>query len=436
MTNLKLLPKQEEAVWYLNQPHIREVKYGGAAGGGKSALGALWLNSMCQIHKGSRWLMGRAKLKTLKQTTLNTFFELTSKLECSNWFDYNQQAGEIKYKNGSVIILKDLFLYPSDPEFDSLGSLEVCGGFVDETAQINQKAWQIALSRCRYGLDKFNITPKMLGTCNPTKNYVYKEFYRPNKDGTILPHRAFVQSLPTDNPFLPQSYLDSLLSLDEISKQRLYYGNWEYDDDPAALMDYNKIVDIFTNRFVEGGLKYVTADIARLGDDKTIIVVWDGFRAIHITKIDRSGLNEVISAIKTLQDAYSVPNQNTICDEDGVGGGVVDALGCKGFVNNSRPLPEDGEVKNYANLRSQCYFKLSQMVNQNLVYLHNIDGQVKDLIAEELEQIKQKDIDKDGKLAIIGKEIIKQNIGRSPDYSDALMMRMWFLFAPKRRQNW
>lgn len=436
MTNLKLLPKQEEAVWYLNQPHIREVKYGGAAGGGKSALGALWLNSMCQIHKGSRWLMGRAKLKTLKQTTLNTFFELTSKLECSNWFDYNQQAGEIKYKNGSVIILKDLFLYPSDPEFDSLGSLEVCGGFVDETAQINQKAWQIALSRCRYGLDKFNITPKMLGTCNPTKNYVYKEFYRPNKDGTILPHRAFVQSLPTDNPFLPQSYLDSLLSLDEISKQRLYYGNWEYDDDPATLMDYNKIVDIFTNRFVEGGLKYITADIARLGDDKTIIVVWDGFRAIHITKIDRSGLNEVISAIKTLQDAYSVPNQNTICDEDGVGGGVVDALGCKGFVNNSRPLPEDGEVKNYANLRSQCYFKLSQMVNQNLVYLHNIDGQVKDLIAEELEQIKQKDIDKDGKLAIIGKEIIKQNIGRSPDYSDALMMRMWFLFAPKRRQNW
>lgn len=436
MTNLKLLPKQEEAVWYLNQPHIREVKYGGAAGGGKSALGALWLNSMCQIHKGSRWLMGRAKLKTLKQTTLNTFFELTSKLECSNWFDYNQQAGEIKYKNGSVIILKDLFLYPSDPEFDSLGSLEVCGGFVDETAQINQKAWQIALSRCRYGLDKFNITPKMLGTCNPTKNFVYKEFYRPNKDGTILPHRAFVQSLPTDNPFLPQSYLDSLLSLDEISKQRLYYGNWEYDDDPATLMDYNKIVDVFTNRFVEGGLKYITADIARLGDDKTIIIVWDGFRAIHITKIDRSGLNEVISAIKTLQDAYSVPNQNTICDEDGVGGGVVDALGCKGFVNNSRPLPEDGEVKNYANLRSQCYFKLSQMVNQNLVYLHNIDGQVKDLIAEELEQIKQKDIDKDGKLAIIGKEVIKQNIGRSPDYSDALMMRMWFLFAPKRRQNW
>lgn len=436
MTSLKLLPKQEEAVWYLNQPHIREVKYGGAAGGGKSALGALWLNSMCQIHKGSRWLMGRAKLKTLKQTTLNTFFELTSKLECSNWFDYNQQAGEIKYKNGSVIILKDLFLYPSDPEFDSLGSLEVCGGFVDETAQINQKAWQISLSRCRYGLDKFNITPKMLGTCNPTKNYVYKEFYRPSKDGTILPHRAFVQSLPTDNPFLPQSYLDSLLSLDEISKQRLYYGNWEYDDDPAALMDYNKIVDIFTNRFVEGGLKYITADIARLGDDKTIIVVWDGFRAIHITKIDRSGLNEVISAIKTLQDAYSVPNQNTICDEDGVGGGVVDALGCKGFVNNSRPLPEDGEVKNYANLRSQCYFKLSQMVNQNLVYLHNIDGQVKDLIAEELEQIKQKDIDKDGKLAIIGKEVIKQNIGRSPDYSDALMMRMWFLFENKRRNVW
>jgi phage terminase large subunit len=429
-SHLKLLPKQEHAVWCLNQPYIREVKYGGAAGGGKSALGSLWINSMCQRYGGSRWLMGRAKLKTLKQTTLNTFFEITSKLNCSNWYDYNQQAGEINYKNGSKIILKDLFLYPSDPEFDSLGSLEVCGGFVDETAQITQKAWQIALSRCRYGLDKFNITPKMLGTCNPTKNYVYKEFYKPSTNGTLPKHRAFIQSLPTDNPHLPQSYLDSLLSLDEISKQRLYYGNWEYDDDPAALMDYNKIIELFTNNFVTGGQKYISADIARLGGDKTVVMVWDGLRVIKIVTVDKSLTTEVIQLIRQLQQQYSVPNSNTICDEDGVGGGVVDGLGCTGFVNNSRPLKEEGIQKNYANLRSQCYFKLADIVNSNNLYISSFDGMVKDLIAEELEQIKQKDIDKDGKLAVVPKDLIKQNIGRSPDYSDCLSMRMYFEIRP------
>lgn len=35
-------------------------------------------------------------------------------------------------------------------------------------------------------------------------------------------------------------------------------------------------------------------------------------------------------------------------------------------------------------------------------------------------------MDSDTKLSIISKEDIKDKIGRSPDYSDALMMRMYF----------
>ena len=75
---MKLLPKQENAVYYLKDNETKEVLYGGAAGGGKSAFGCLWLIEMCQKYPGSRWLMGRSKLKALKETTLNTFFELTS----------------------------------------------------------------------------------------------------------------------------------------------------------------------------------------------------------------------------------------------------------------------------------------------------------------------------------------------------------------------
>lgn len=36
----------------------------------------------------------------------------------------------------------------------------------------------------------------------------------------------------------------------------------------------------------------------------------------------------------------------------------------------------------------------------------------------------QIDIDKDGKYKLIKKEDVKAKIGRSPDYSDAIMMRM------------
>jgi phage terminase large subunit len=40
-------------------------------------------------------------------------------------------------------------------------------------------------------------------------------------------------------------------------------------------------------------------------------------------------------------------------------------------------------------------------------------------------------MDKDGKKAVIPKDKVKENIGRSPDYSDTLMMREYFDLAPQ-----
>ncbi len=102
----------------------------------------MWLIECCQNYPGSRWLMGRSKLKTLKETTLKSFFEISSKLGISDQWNFNAQANVIYFKNGSEIILKDLFLYPSDPEFDSLGSLEITGAFIDECNQLSFKAWR------------------------------------------------------------------------------------------------------------------------------------------------------------------------------------------------------------------------------------------------------------------------------------------------------
>jgi hypothetical protein len=48
-----------------------------------------------------------------------------------------------------------------------------------------------------------------------------------------------------------------------------------------------------------------------------------------------------------------------------------------------------------------------------------------------MEQIKQKDIDKDTRLGIISKDVIKANIGRSPDHWDSIMMRYYFELKPK-----
>ena len=136
----------------------------------------------------------------------------------------------------------------------------------------------------------------------------------------------------------------------------------------------------------------------------------------------KSAVNEVVDQIKILQQQYAVRLTNIIVDEDGVGGGVKDYLRCRGFVNNSRAI----KGENYQNLKTQCYYKLADMVNTAQVGIECKDINIKNHIIEELEQVRTKDADKDNKLQMIPKETVKDIIGRSPDYADAIAMRMFF----------
>jgi phage terminase large subunit len=424
---MELFNKQLEAVYWLRQPEINEVLYGGAAGGGKSALGCLWLIEMCQTYEGSRWLMGRSKLKTLKETTLNTFFQLSSKLGISDQYEYKAQAGTIDWHNGSQIILKDLFLYPADPEFDGLGSLEITGAFIDEVSQITYKAWQIVKSRIRYQLNEFGLTPKLFASCNPAKNWTYRQFYQPSRDGNLKPYRAFVRALPTDNPHLPPSYLQSLLELDENSKQRLYFGNWDYDDDPSRLCDYTAILSTFKNDHSPKGNKYITADVARFGSDRAIICVWDGWNIIDYKAFEKSKTTDIQDQIKAFRDRYAIPVFNCIADEDGVGGGVVDSSGILGFTNNGKPLPTQTGKENYYNLQTQCGYGLAKVINEGLLnFSIKMPEHEKEMIIEELGQLKTWKQDQDGKLYLLPKKEVKDSIGRSPDWRDVLLMRYYF----------
>lgn len=426
--NLEFTPKQSTAIRHLFDNETSEVLFGGGAGGGKSYFGCSWIIDACLKYKGIRCLIGRSKLDNLKKTTLNTFFEV-----CADWgmkagkhYEFNGGSNIITFFNGSQVMLKDLFHYPSDPNYDSLGSLELTMAFVDECNQITQKAKAILSSRIRYKLDEYNLIPKMLMTCNPAKNWVYDEFYLPNKQGVLPKHKKFVQALASDNVHISKHYEEQLLKLDEISKQRLLYGNWEYDDSEDKLIEYNAILNMFENTTLDGGDKYISADIARFGKDKTVIIYWNGFRAEKVKVLDTNTITEAANEIRNIQRTEGVPLGNIIVDDDGIGGGVRDILRCKGFVNNGKVINNE----NYQNLKTQCYYKLAEHINAGKIYFQTNNTQIKDYLIKELEQVRRDKIDKDTKLAILPKEKVKQIIGRSPDYSDALMMRMYYALKP------
>lgn len=400
---------------------------------GKTALGCYWQLKQRLKYPNTRGLIGRAVLKTLKETTLVSLFQVAKLqgLESGKHYKYNAQMSQIEFINGSIILLKDLYSYPSDPNFDELGSLEITDAFIDEANQIEDKARNIIKSRIRYQLDENNLVPKVLYTCNPAKNWTYHEFYKPQIDNTIQDNKRFIPSLIDDNPFISKHYKQNLLTLDTVSKERLLFGNWEYSSDPSTLIEYDKIIDAFSSTFVSSGSRYITCDVARFGNDSTVIGIWDGFR-VKLHQYNGKSVVEVAEIIKSFQIENQVPSSQIVVDEDGVGGGVVDILRCKGFVNNSSPLenPITRQKENFDNLKSQCYYKLAEMINDSKLYI-NASGQMKESIIQELEQVKQKSVDNDGKKAIIPKDKVKALIGRSPDFSDALAMRMIFEYTPR-----
>jgi phage terminase large subunit len=427
----KTFEKQRVALRYLRDRTKNEVLYGGGARGGKSYLGCGWIIIECLQKPESKWMIAREELTKLKDTTLLTFFMVAKELGVTDKFHFNAQTLTVTFSNGSLIFFREIKYIPSDPEFDRLGSYDLTGCFLDECQQINVKAINVLRGRMSVLQGKgWSTIPKSLYTCNPSKNWIYLDFIRPEKEGTLPNDKVFVRSLATDNPFISQDYIDNLKKSDNVTVQRLLYGNFEYDDDPATLISYEKILDCFTNSFIGGGLYYLTCDVARFGSDRTVIGVWDGLR-VRLSAFRGYSIRQTSEKIKEFQTRYQVPLSRVVADEDGVGGGVVDTLGCKGFVNNSRPLPNplSGEDENYANLKSQCYFMLAEKINAGQVYIECEDPTMRADIIQELEYVKQHNMDKDAKKQVLPKDKIKEVIGRSPDYADTLMMRMYFELA-------
>jgi hypothetical protein len=410
--------KQKEALSYLAiDNECRQLLYGGSAGSGKSFLGCDWQIKRRLKYPGTRGLIGRAELKKLRLSTLATFFELCTKynLIAGKHFTYNGQDHVINWYNGSQIILMDLADMPSDPDFGRFGSLEITDYFVDEASEVTEKCINILNSRVRYKL--INDNPKGLLTCNPHKGWLYREFFDAQRNNSIRKDRRFIQALPTDNPHISPVYIESLQMLPDIDRKRLLEGDWDYDETKDRLYEYDDLLRCFRPSTTLGD-KFITADIARMGDDRTVIIVWNNLHAEKFVVLKHKPINEVVDTINELIKNHSVRLSNVLVDEDGIGGGAKDYLHCKGFLNGSKAVRD-----NYMNLKCDCYFKLGELISSNAI---TFESTHKDTIVKELEMIRREKIDSDGQLRVTNKEDLKKRHGISPDFADAIMMRAFY----------
>lgn len=440
-------PKQHLAYQKLWDDVTRYILYGGGAGSGKSWLGAEWLLVNCYRYPGTRWFTGRNELKRLMASSYVTFGKVCKyhKIPREDW-KLNGQFNYIEFTNGSRIDLLDLKYQPSDPDFERFGSLEYTGGWIEEAGEVHFLAFDILKSRIgRHLNDHYGLRPaKLLLTCNPTQNWLYRVFYRPFKEGNLPKEYAFIKSLYTDNRYTAEFYGQQLSQIkDPVLRARLRDGLWEYNPGDNLLVEYDALVDLFTNPVEESLDRFLTADIARFGGDKTMIGIWEGWNLTDLITKEKQGLDTTAEDIRNLLFRNHIPYSHAVIDEGGVGGGVVDNLkGVKGFVSNHAPFsnpneehldPKKRKKENYRNLKSQCAFILADKINAHQIAITAQMGEVeRENAIDELMQLRRKETAADAPLQLISKDEMKENLGHSPDFLDMAIMRVYFEVAKEQ----
>lgn len=416
---IELFDIQLQAFKYLLDNETECILYGGKANSGKSWIGSVYLLLQALTYPNTRWGLCRSSLTELKKTSLKTFIDVCKKYGYKD-YKINYQSNSVLFPNGSEIFMINLQWRPRDREAHFLGGYELTGAVVEEVPQIPKVYFEVLSARIRYKLDDYNLKKKILLTCNPDNGWVKSFFYTRWLKGELPNNIKFVNAVGKTNPYAGKNY-DSSLSLLSEQNRRRYDGDWEYAEASDQIFTADKLEKIFTGLFY--GIEkdyYITCDPARMGEDTTVIILWEGFKIIEIKKLVKQEIPDIYNTIRKYMEDYNISKNKVIVDSTGLGQGLRDMLQCVEFHSINKPFNKE----RFDMLKSQLYFKLSK--TDWSIAMH-IKSEYKELIQRELESIRDKS--DDIKYKINSKDEQKLLLeNKSPDFSDAIMLRMYFLY--------
>ena len=249
-----------------------------------------------------------------------------------------------------------------------------------------------------------------------------------------------------DNPHIDkQELLKAKKELDHDTYKQEYLA--EYIDNQGSLFRYDSLIDVFSNTITKSVDKFMLIDVADDGSDKTVFSIWEGLEEVLREEYERMNTENIIAKTREYASEHRIPFSHIAVDAIGVGSAVASSSmldGIIGYKSSYSPIRTDRNiirlpnvsylehaslVTDFKNLRSQCVFKLAELVNNHKI-ASRLTGAFKEKIIEELSVYQ--DVSKgDGKRMATQKEDVKEVIGRSPDHSDTWIMRMYFEIVDK-----
>lgn len=389
-------------------------------GGGKSFLGCVWVlawarklidlwNLQESKHPLPIGFMGRKRSADFEKTTLETF----KKIIPSHVYEIHKQEKSIEIDKKVKVFYGGL---DDQESINKFNSAELAFLFIDQAEETRRE--DIDVLRASLRLTYNGIVPpyKELYTANPAQCWLKDDFIlAPDKK------KVFIQALPSDNPYLPTTYVDTLKDAFKHDPQKVnayLYGSWDdigSSDDLIMMSDIKRCFNVQLAHFYDH--RVIACDVARFGDDKTVIFCSQNG---YIKQREEHGKLDLMSIVGRLLYWEQLMNGQVlfVIDDTGLGGGVTDRLNelnKKVLAINFAQKPTQPE--RYFNKRAELYgnarnFILDQQINipEDYVNLHG-----------DLCSIKYH-IRSDGRLEIEKKDKTKERLGHSPDNADAFVL--------------
>jgi ABC-type Fe3+-hydroxamate transport system substrate-binding protein len=396
---------------------VPTVLYGGGLGGGKSFYACAKVVTTCEAIPGMRFFMCRNEAKAFTNTTLDTMLRQIGILSRPGW-KQNKHEMKFTHPNGSIIQYGGL---GSAEDAERVKSMELDGAVIEEGSDTEEAAARLLIGRpgrsersLRHGF--------VLITSNPEDCWLQRIVDSPGPD------EVFVQSLLKDNTFLPDGYRERIEGLYEDTPELLdayVNGVW------GMVGSADKVFDPLMLRKCVGapgvdGLHIWGVDVARFGDDSTVLYRVRGTRVVELRKWDRKSTREVADDLEAVYMAAEDSPDFINIDDIGVGGGVVDNLVSAGLpVVGINAGGQAAEPHKFFNRRAEIYWNLKLLVDRQQLSIPADDE-----LLSELRAVKY--LVRNGKIVLEAKAEVKKRLGRSPDKADALALALAPVKAPRR----
>lgn len=233
------------------------------------------------------------------------------------------------------------------------------------------------------------------------------------------------------------SYLGSVAAMGEKQRLANMMACWNVDteEDVEAPITPASARAILTNEEQTTGEYYITADLADVGTDNTVILAWNGYHIIDYKILPRATTDMNVTWIKRLANKYNVADSHIIFDSRRAP--YVHERIPEAVAYDSCLAPRGLYKRNFQMLKDELYMRVVEALNignisiceeiANSPYIHQKQNSSITILEEFAEEcsVVQFFENANGKKRLYSKKEMNQKLGksRSMDLLDPIAMR-------------